>query len=73
LEELKGYRAEIATRRQSLLSQQALSQEKIEAIGQTVGQVEALTDYCARVRQQLHTFDIPEKRVALEALDVLVT
>jgi site-specific DNA recombinase len=71
--ELKGYRAEIETRRQSLLAQQATCQAKLEAIGQAVAQVGALIDYCARVRQRLQTFDRAEKRLALEALDIRVT
>jgi site-specific DNA recombinase len=71
--ELKGYRAEIETRRQSLLAQQATCQAKLEAIGQAVGRVEALIDYCARVRERLQTFDVAEKRLAFEALDIRVT
>jgi hypothetical protein len=38
-----------------------------------VGQVEALIDYCARVRERLQTFDVAEKRLAFEALDIRVT
>jgi len=73
LEELKGYRAEIGVRRQSLLSQHGALQAKIETIGEMVGQVEALIGYCARVCQRLQTFDVAEKRLALEALDIRVT
>jgi site-specific DNA recombinase len=73
LAELKGYRAEIEARRQSILVQQAQCQAKLEAIGQAVGQVGALIDYCARVRQRLQTFDEGEKRLAMEALNIRVT
>jgi hypothetical protein len=38
-----------------------------------VHHVEALTGYCERVRQRLQTFDITEKRVTLEALDVRIS
>jgi site-specific DNA recombinase len=71
--ELKAYRAEVNARRQSYLTEQAACQGKLDAIGQAVGQVEALTEYCRRVRQRLQTFDHAEKRVALEALDIRVT
>jgi site-specific DNA recombinase len=70
LAELKAYRADIEKHRQSLLTQQAACQAKLEAIGQAVKQVEVLMDYCARVRQQLQTFDEAEKQRALEALDI---
>jgi site-specific DNA recombinase len=73
LAELKGYRAEIEARRQSLLAQQATCQARLEAIGQTVAHVGALIDYCAWVRQRLQTFDTAEKRLAFEALNVRVT
>jgi hypothetical protein len=35
--------------------------------------VEALTEYCARVRQGLQTFDHEQKRIALDALDIRAT
>jgi hypothetical protein len=38
-----------------------------------VQQVEPLTAYCERVRQQLQTFDQAEKRLAIEALDIRVS
>jgi hypothetical protein len=71
--ELKGYRAEIDARRQSLLTQQATCQARLDAIGQAVAQVGALIDYCARVRQRLQAFDHAEKPLALDALDICVT
>jgi site-specific DNA recombinase len=72
LAELKGYRAEIGARRQSLLSQRATLQAKIETLGEAVGQVEALIGYCSRVSQRLQTFNSAEKRLAFEALNILV-
>jgi Recombinase zinc beta ribbon domain len=73
LAELKGYRAEIATRRQSLQAEHAACQRQLEAIGAAVQQVDALTAHCARVRQRLQTFDQAEKRIAIEALDIRVS
>jgi site-specific DNA recombinase len=73
IRELKAYRAEIDAKRQSLLTQQAVCQAKLEAIGQEVAQVGSLIDYCARVRQRLQTFDTAEKRLAFRALDIRVT
>ncbi|HEX9869096.1 MAG TPA: hypothetical protein VGC99_10945 [Candidatus Tectomicrobia bacterium] len=71
--ELKGYRAEIDQRRQSLLAEHARLQGEIEAIGQHVQQIETLIDYCVRVRQALQTFDATEKRRTFEALDLRIT
>jgi site-specific DNA recombinase len=73
LAELKGYRAEIAARRQSLEGERDACQRQLEAIGAAVQQVDTLTAYCARVRQQLQTFDQAEKRLAIEALDIRVS
>jgi site-specific DNA recombinase len=73
LPELKGYRAEIEARRQSLLAEQAACQRQLEAIGASVHQVDTLTEYCQRVRQGLQTFDEAKKGVALDALNIRVT
>jgi hypothetical protein len=73
LAELKGYRAEIEARRQSLQAEQAACQRQLEAIGAAVQRVDALIAYCARVRQWLQTFDQAEKRLAIEALDIRVS
>jgi hypothetical protein len=73
LAELKGYRADIEARRQSLMTEHAACQRQMDAIGEAAQHVEALTAYCARVRQHLQTFDGAEKRVALQALDIRVS
>lgn len=70
--ELKVYRAEVNARRQSILTEHAARQARLERIGAAVGQVETLIGYCARVRQALQTFDGAEKRHTLEALDIRV-
>jgi site-specific DNA recombinase len=72
LAELKGYRAEIGTRRQSLLDQRQHLQTKLDNIGQAVEHVEALMGYCERVRLKLQTFDAAEKRLAFDALNVQI-
>ncbi len=73
LAELKGYRAEIAARRESILTQRQQLQTTLDTIGQAVEHVEALIDYCERVRQKLQTFDAAEKRLAFAALNVRIT
>ena len=72
LAELKAYRADIELRRQSLLTEHAACQRQLDAIGTAVQHVDALTDYCARVRQRLQTFAEAEKRIAFEALNIHV-
>jgi site-specific DNA recombinase len=71
--ELKGYRAEIAVRRQSLLMECQRIQAAMAGIEQAVDHVERLVDYCARVKQRLQTFNYAEKCLALKAPDVRVT
>ncbi len=73
LAELKGYRAQIGGRRETLLKQRQALQVSRDQLSQAVDRVEALTEYCVRVRQQLQTFDATDKRRAFEALDVRVT
>jgi hypothetical protein len=73
LAELKGYRAEIGARRQSVLEQRQQLQIKLDNIGHAVEHVKALMGYCDRVRLRLQTFDAAEKRLAFEALNVRIT
>jgi site-specific DNA recombinase len=73
LAELKGYRAEIVARRQSIQAERDAYQRQLEAVGAIVQQVDTLTAYCARVRQRLRAFDQAEKRLAIEALDIRVS
>jgi site-specific DNA recombinase len=73
LTELKAYRAEIAARRQGLQDQEQSLHAQLASVQHGVHQVEALISYCTRVRQQLQTFDINEKRLALQALAIQVT
>jgi hypothetical protein len=73
LAELKGCRAEIAARRESIFTQRQQLQTKLETVGLAVDYVEALIGYCARVRQKVQTFGAAEQRLAIEALNVRVT
>jgi chromosome segregation ATPase len=73
LEELKGYRSEIAMRRQQLVTRRHDLQTNLDNIGHALEQVEALMGYCERVHQRLQTFDPTEKRQAFEALNVRIT
>jgi hypothetical protein len=45
---------------------------QLTAIGMAAQQVDALTEYCVRVRQGLQTFDQAKKRIALDALNIRV-
>jgi hypothetical protein len=73
LAELKGYRAEIAARQESLLTEHDALQRQLEATGEAVQQVDALMAYCARVRRRLQAFDQAEKHQAIEALNIQVS
>ncbi len=70
LEELKVYRADIGMRRQQLLTERAQRQARLEVIGQAAGQVKHLVAYCAQVSQQIQTFELADKRQALNALNI---
>lgn len=72
LDELKLYRADIATRRQQLITERAQRQTQMGLIGQAAGQATQLMAYCIRISQQLQTFDLADKRLALKALDIRV-
>jgi site-specific DNA recombinase len=56
LEELKGYRNEIAMRRQQLVARRHDLQTNLDHIGHALEQVEASMGYCERVHQRLQTF-----------------
>jgi site-specific DNA recombinase len=70
LAELKGYRAEIEVSRQSLLTEQAAKQAKLEGIERAMEQVGPLIAYCKRVQQELPRFDDAGKRLALGWLGI---
>lgn len=72
LVDFKAKTAEIRTRRASLLEEQAALQANLDALGVVEQEVDALTEYCARVRQGLGGFDHAQKQLALRALDIRV-
>jgi site-specific DNA recombinase len=69
-DELKAYRHDIQRGRTALQGQLAELDARLAGAVDAANQVAALTGYCARVRQRLQTFDVAEKRVALEALNI---
>jgi site-specific DNA recombinase len=73
LGELKVHREAIEARRKSLREARASAEAKVEAVQRAARQVEALTAYCARVRQCLETFGYAEQWLALAALDIRAT
>jgi site-specific DNA recombinase len=72
LDELKLYRAEIATRRQQLITEREQRLAHLGLIEQAAGQATQLMAYCTQVFQQLQTFDLADKRLALRALNIHV-
>jgi hypothetical protein len=72
-EELKGFRAQIAETRKSLQAQLARLADERATLQEAMTKVDSLVTYCVRVRQRMTTFDLGEKRYAMEALDVQVT
>ncbi len=66
--ELKAYRADIATKRQSLDVHHHRLIERHEALQHAIGQTEALVGHCARVRKRLQTFALEEQPLAFDAL-----
>jgi site-specific DNA recombinase len=73
LGEYKMRRAEVATTRQTLQAECEDLDMQVEAIQIARANVETLTEYCVRIREQLATFSVNEKRLALEALAIHVT
>jgi len=59
--------------RQQLLDQQAVAEEAIHRAQQHQATIQDVLLYCHHVKDRLHTLDIPNKRLALEALDIRVT
>lgn len=48
--ELKAYQAAIEARRQGVVAEHTECPRQLDAIGEVVHHVEALTEYCGRVR-----------------------
>jgi site-specific DNA recombinase len=71
--ELRGYRAEIGARRQSLLGHRQALERQRETIWHTLKDMESLITYCERLRQEYQTLDAQEKRRVFNALGLRVT
>jgi Recombinase zinc beta ribbon domain len=71
-EELKAYRADVVTRRQTLEGERQEVCSKRNALQQARGQTEALETYCMRVRDRLTTFSVEEQQLPFDALAVTV-
>jgi hypothetical protein len=72
IETLKGKQAEILTRRASAERELARLDEHARLLEQLELETTSLAVYCQRVRDNLTRFDDDEKRVALDALQIVV-
>ena len=70
--DFKTKKAEITTRRASAEKELALLDEQQQACEEAHLETDAIEAYCTQVRSGLCTFDLPEKRRALEALNITV-
>ena len=70
--ELKAKKLDITDRRQRLLTQQEAVETATAAVQQDHAKRQDILTYCLRVKERLHTMDMPHKREALEALDIRV-
>jgi site-specific DNA recombinase len=72
LEDFKAKKAEVDARRDSLLAERSRLEEQARQLEHQRVAVTSLVDYCRLVRANLATFDIHDKRKALEALSIVV-
>jgi hypothetical protein len=72
LEEFRGYKLNIQERRGMLQSQEQALEASLQKLVKHEAHLASLTTYCQRVHANLQTFDIPMKRMALDALDIRV-
>lgn len=66
----KAKKTDIDTRRASVEHEIAQLDDQQRLLAQVEVETAALVDYCTRVRQNLTQFDLAEKRLALEALNL---
>jgi site-specific DNA recombinase len=71
LDDFKAKKTEVETRRASATRELARLDDQQHLLEQVELETAMLTDYCRRVSQQLHRFDVAEQRLALEALNIL--
>jgi hypothetical protein len=72
LADFKGKKSEVDTRRASAEQELSRLDDQQRLIEQAELETTSLMEYCARVRAELHTFTLDEKRQALEALNITV-
>jgi hypothetical protein len=70
--DFKTKKAEVMTRRASLECEMTRLDEQQQLLEQVELETALLVEYCQRVREILHQFDFPEKRLALDALNIRV-
>jgi site-specific DNA recombinase len=73
LDDFKVYKGDIDARREQIEAQQQELDTRIAQVAQAETDIHTLIAYCERVRANLTTFDIPTKRLALEALNIQVS
>jgi Resolvase, N terminal domain len=73
LEDFKGKTAEIIIRRKSIEQELTRVDEQQRVLERAHIETTSLQEYCARLRQNLPGFDLAEKRLALDALNIAVT
>jgi len=71
--ELKSKKHELAERRQRLLDQHAEAKEALHHAQQHQAKIQDVLLYYHHVKERLSTLDMPNKCVALDALDIRVT
>jgi len=73
LEDFKAKKAEVDARRDSLHAERSRLDEQARQLDQQRVDAESLVEYCRLVHEKLAQFDLPTKRTALEALNIVVT
>ena len=73
LDDFKAKKADIDMRRASVEQELARLDEQARLLQQAHFEADSLKAYCARVKQNLNHFTMDEKRLALDALNIVVT
>ena len=73
MEDFKGKTAEIIIRRKGIEQELTRPDEQQRLLERAHIETASIKEYCARVKQNLHGFDLAEKRLALAALNIAVT
>ena len=73
LEDFKSKAAEIIIRRKSIEQELTRIDEQQRLLERARTETASTKEYCERVKKNLHSFDLAEKRLALAALNITVT